>query len=434
MKILLLGLGRANIAVTRYLLQRGDEVYVYEENVELLADAAQSLIQNRKVKMYQKDGDYELVITSPGFPPNKDIIQKLRAKNISIIDEIEFTYNQLKNPKIIAVTGTNGKSTTVSLISHILNTAHIENFLGGNIAPGTPFSQVLFMKKFQYYVLEISSFQLMRIERFHPIISVITNITTDHLNWHKDFNEYKTAKSRILLNQDENDFAILNFDDTLVRSFSEQSRAKIIFFGSAVEHGVRLDGNFYFEREKLFSVEGVPLAGRHNLMNIAAAIAVVKVLTIPNEIIEEGIRSFKSIPHRLEEVGTIDGVRYVNNSMCTNESAAIASFITLKGAKIVIVGGKHKGDTGRRYLSLLTQQAKACIILGENAQYIAQYFKSKNFHKFSIADDMDDAIRKARVFAEPNDIIILNPGFASFDYYRNFEKRGEAFRNAAYKN
>ncbi|KPJ72412.1 hypothetical protein AMJ52_06430 [candidate division TA06 bacterium DG_78] len=433
MKILLLGLGRANIAVARYLLQRGDEVYVYEENVEMLAGAAQNLIQTGEVKMYQKD-DYELVITSPGFPPNKDIIQKLKSKNISVIDEIEFTYTQLKNPRVIAVTGTNGKSTTVSIISHILNTAHVENFLGGNIAPGRPFSQVLFMENFRYYVLEISSFQLMRIERFHPMISVITNITTDHLNWHKDFDEYKTAKSRILLNQDENDFAVLNFDDILVRSFAECSRANVVFFGAAVEHGVRLNGDFYFEREKLFSVEGVPLVGRHNLMNIAAAIAVVKVLNIPNEIIEEGIRNFKSIPHRLEEIGTIDGVRYINNSMCTNESAAIASFVALEGAKIVIVGGKHKGNTGRRYLSLLAQEAKACIILGDNAQYIAQYFQSKNFHKFSIAESMDDAIRKARVFAEPNDIILLNPGFASFDYYRNFEERGEAFRHATYKN
>jgi UDP-N-acetylmuramoylalanine--D-glutamate ligase len=433
MKVLLLGLGRANMAVARYLLQRGDDVYVYEESIELLTETAQNLIQTRRVKMYHEEDDYELVITSPGFPPNKDIIQKLKAKNISVIDEIEFTYTQLENPRIIAVTGTNGKSTTVSLISHILNTAHIENFLGGNIAPGTPFSQVLFMEKFQYYVLEISSFQLMRIERFHPMISVITNITTDHLNWHKDFDEYKTAKSRILLNQDKNDFAVLNFDDTLVRSFAEQSRAKIVFFGTAVEDGVRLNGNFYFKREKLFSVKGVPLVGRHNLMNIAAAIAAVKVLAVPNEIIDEGIRSFKSIPHRLEEIGTIAGVRYVNNSMCTNESAAIASFVALEGAKIVIVGGKLKGDTGHRYLSLLAQKAKACIILGENAQYIAQYFRSKNFHKFSIAENMDDAIRKARVFAEPHDIILLNPGFASFDYYRNFEKRGEAFRNAAYK-
>jgi UDP-N-acetylmuramoylalanine--D-glutamate ligase len=433
MNVLLLGLGRANIAVARYLVQRNHSVFLYEDNIETLSEAARELIESGEVKMY-RDDIYDLVVSSPGFPPNKDIIEKLKSKDISVIDEVEFTYTQLKNPRIIAVTGTNGKSTTVSLISHILNTAHIDNFLGGNIAPGTPFSQVLFMKKFQYYVLEISSFQLMRIERFRPMISVITNITTDHLNWHKDIDEYKTAKSRILLNQDENDFAILNSDDTLVRSFAERSRAKIIFFGTAVEHGVRLNGNFYFEGEKLFSARGVPLAGRHNLMNIAAAIAVVKVLNIPNEIVDEGIRSFKSLPHRLEDMGIIGGVRYINNSMCTNESAAIASFIALDGAKIVIVGGKHKGDTGHRYLSLLAQEAKACVILGDNAQYIAQYFRSKNFHKFSIAENMNDAIKKARMFANPDDIILLNPGFASFDYYRNFEERGEAFRNAAYKN
>lgn len=433
MKVLLLGLGRANMAVAKYLLEQGDEVFLYEDNIEMLSNAARTLIGEGKIQM-QRDNRYDLVVSSPGFPPNKDIIQKMNSRNIPVIDEVEFTYGQLKNPKIIAITGTNGKSTTASLISHILDTAHIDNFLGGNIAPGTPFSQTLFMKEFEYYVLEISSFQLMRINRFHPMVAVITNITADHLNWHKDFDEYKAAKMRILFNQDESDFAVLNFEDERVRNLAKDSRAKVIFFGLSAEHGVRLNNNFYYYQEKLFPIQNMPLPGRHNLMNIAAAIAVLKILNIHNEKIEEGVRSFKSMPHRLEDIGTIEGVRYINNSMCTNESAAIASFVALQGAKIVIVGGKQKGDTGQNYLSLLAREAKACVILGENAHYIAGYFKSKNFNKFSIAEDMGDAIGKAQEFAEPEDIILLNPGFASFDFYRNFEEKGEAFRNAAYRN
>ena len=148
MKVLLLGLGRANMAVAKYLLEQGDEVFLYEDNIEMLSNAARTLIGEGKIQM-QRDNRYDLVVSSPGFPPNKDIIQKMNSRNIPVIDEVEFTYGQLKNPKIIAITGTNGKSTTASLISHILDTAHVDNFLGGNIAPGTPFSQTLFMKEFK---------------------------------------------------------------------------------------------------------------------------------------------------------------------------------------------------------------------------------------------------------------------------------------------
>jgi UDP-N-acetylmuramoylalanine--D-glutamate ligase len=433
MKILLLGLGRANMAVARYLLNRGDEIFLYEENLEMLSEQAKEFIKRGDMKMHKENG-YELVITSPGFPPNKEIIGKMRSKNVPVIDEIEFTYDELENPKIIAVTGTNGKSTTASLISDILSAAKIENFLGGNISPGTPFSQSLFMKEFTYYVLEISSFQLMRINRFHPVIAVMTNIARDHLNWHTDFNEYKQAKSRIFVNQGEDDFAVLNIEDEEVRGFAEHIKAKIIFFGVDAENGVRFNSNFFHRKEKLFSTHDLPLAGRHNLMNMAAAIAVTKIINVPTEMIEQGIRNFKPLPHRLEDIGTIDGINYINNSMCTNESAAISSLQAIEGEKIVIVGGKQKGDKGNNYLDLLVKEAKACVILGGNAKYIADYFKSKGFGKFSIAQDMNDAIKKAKEFASKGDIIFLNPGFASFDYFRNFEERGEAFENAAHRN
>jgi len=433
MKVLLLGLGRANLAVAQYLLQRGDEIFLYEDNIERLSSQAQSLIETGSVSMHRGD-EYELVISSPGFPMRKDIIKEMNAKNIPIIDEIEFAYQELKNPKIIAVTGTNGKSTTTALISNILNVAGIENFLGGNIAPGTPFSQALLRPAFKYYVLEISSFQLMRIRKFRPMIAVLTNIAVDHLNWHRDVNEYRKAKSRIFSNQGEDDFAVLNFEDERVRSFAENIRAKVVFFGFGARNGVWINGKFYYNGEQLFSNERLPLMGRHNVMNIAAAIAVAKILEVSNEMVEKGIRTFKSLPHRLEDIGTIDGIRYINNSMCTNESAAIVSFRAVEGAKVVIVGGRHKGNEGQNYLDLLTREAKACVILGENASHIEKYFKLREFNKFVIAKDMDDAIRHAKTFAMPGDTILLSPGFASFDYFRNFEERGEVFKSAAYRN
>jgi UDP-N-acetylmuramoylalanine--D-glutamate ligase len=432
MKVLLLGLGRANLPVARYLVQKGEQVSVFEENMKRLSEKARYLVDSNQVRMYG-DGDYDLVITSPGFPPDHPVPNGLKAKGMQIIDEIEFVYQELKDPEIIAVTGTNGKSTTAALISSILSEAGIRNFLGGNIAPGTPFSETLFLERFPYYVLEISSFQLLRIDRFHPHIAVLTNLGIDHLNWHRDMNEYKGAKLRMFINQRETDFAVLNYDDDWVRTSAGGMRARVVFFGFHAEQGVAIDGKFHYDRRELFSSQSLPLPGRHNLMNAAAAIAVSKSIDVDDRAIERGIKAFKGLPHRLEDLGEIGGVHYINNSMCTNAAAAIASFQAVQGPKIVIMGGKHKGDEGARYFNLLIKEAKACVVLGENASYIAGYFEENGFHNYAIAKNMVDAVKKARMFSASGDVIMLNPGFASFDNFGDFLERGEAFRNAIHQ-
>jgi len=430
MKVLLLGFGRANLPVAQYLVQKGDEVYVYDENITGLSESAQKMISDGKVRMH--DGDqYDLVVTSPGFPPHKSICRTLVASNVPIVDEIEFAYQELTGAKIVAVTGTNGKSTTAAVISNIMCAARIENFLGGNISPGKPFSQALLEKKYEFYVLEISSFQLMRISDFHPHVAVVTNLSLDHLNWHKDFEEYKAAKFRIFLNQGENDFAVLNYDDDWVRDLATNIKSHAVFFGFHTREGVSINGKFHYDDSELFANTKLPLVGRHNLLNMAASIAVAKILNIDNQDIEKGLRTFKNLPHRLEDLGSILGIRYINNSMCTNATAAIASLQAIDGFKIVILGGKHKGDVGEAYFDVLMRQAKACVILGENAHFIADYFQNHGYKYYSIAQHMDDAVKKARSFARPGDTIVLNPGFASFDNFVNFEERGEAFKNAA---
>jgi UDP-N-acetylmuramoylalanine--D-glutamate ligase len=432
MKILLLGLGRANLAVAEFLVNQGCDLYLYEENINMISDTARELIEKGNIKNYRRN-NYDLAVTSPGFPEQNEIIKKLRTKGIPIIDEIEFTYQQLNEPKIIAVTGTNGKSTTASIISNILSSANVRNFLGGNISPGRPFSRSLSAETFDYYVLEISSFQLTRIEKFHPYIAVLTNISKDHLNWHRNFEEYRTAKLRIFLNQEKSDYAVLNKDDSNIKRSLNDIRSQIVFFGSNAHTGAWFNDMFAYAQEKLFSVEKLRLEGEHNKMNALASIAVAKILGIDNSKIEKGLMTFEPLPHRLEEVGIIQGVRHVNNSMCTNEIAAIASFKAIKGPKIVIVGGKQKGDKAEDYLLVLAKEAKACVILGENAAYIANFFEMKGFAAFTVANSMDDALVKARQFAAGGDTILLNPGFASFDYFTNFADRGEAFKNAVQK-
>ncbi|MDH4211841.1 MAG: UDP-N-acetylmuramoyl-L-alanine--D-glutamate ligase [candidate division WOR-3 bacterium] len=430
MKTLLLGLGRANLAVAEYLVKKGEEVFVYDENLSSLAARAQKMIDEGNVKLYFEQR-YDLAITSPGFPPNKAICTVLKDQGTPIIDEIEYVFTELDQPRVIAVTGTNGKSTTAALISSILGVSEIGHFLGGNLAPGKPFSTALFHKPYDYYVLEISSFQLMRIDRFRPHIAVLTNIGVDHLNWHKDFTEYRNAKLRVFANQGHNDFAVLNSDDEGIRRLADIVESRVVFFGHRNTEGVSLNGQFRYDGIALFANTGLPLPGEHNLMNMAAAIAVAKILQIDTPDIERGIMVFKSLPHRMEDLGLLKGIRYINNSMCTNATAAIASFLATAGSKIVIFGGRHKGDEGQDYLDTLIESAKACVVLGENASFIADYFCKRGYTKYVIAEDMTDAVAKARAFAQTGDTIILNPGFSSFDHFGNFEERGEAFIDAA---
>ncbi len=432
MKILLLGLGRANLNVARYLLEREHDIYLYEENIKNLSKEAKMLVDSGRIKEYQ-EVNYDLVVSSPGFPDSKPILQLLRAKGLDIIDETEFTYGHLKEPRVIAVTGTNGKSTTAALISSIFNAAGIKNFLGGNIAPGKPFSSALFEKSHDYYIVEMSSFQLMRIKRFRPRIAILTNISIDHLNWHKDLNEYISAKKRIFMNQSNEDFAILNYDDEKIRSIAGEINARSIFFGSKCYNGAWLNSILHFRNDKIIDTNEIKLLGLHNLMNILAAIAVAKILNINNEDIKTGIKNFAPLPHRLEDLGIINGIRYINNSMSTNEASAITSFLAVDGNKIIIVGGRTKGDLCNNYLRLLAEKAKAVVILGENAREIAEFFDNIQYKNYVVVNNMDEAISGARKFAREGDIIMLNPGFASFGHFKDFQERGEAFKNGVLK-
>jgi UDP-N-acetylmuramoylalanine--D-glutamate ligase len=273
----------------------------------------------------------------------------------------------------------------------------------------------------------------MRIKKFRPRIAVLTNISADHLNWHKDINEYIKAKKRIFMNQIPEDFAILNYNDKIIRTMEKDIKARIIFFGEECYNGAWLDGVLHFQNDDIIHTDEIPLLGIHNWINALAAIAVGRILKIANEDIKMGIKKIKPLPHRLEDVGVIAGIRYINNSMSTNEASAIASFQAVPGNKIVIAGGREKGDRGENYLRLLVEQAKAVVILGENAKEIAEFFDNNQYKKYTIVNNMQEAIASAKKFANPGDVIMLNPGFASFGHFRDFQERGDTFKNGVLK-
>ncbi len=434
-KILILGLGRATKNIVKFLLDKEIDLYAYEEKPPAMVDPEiRGLLLDKKIKPLAKINNLDLVITSPGFSEDKEIVRNIRKKKIPIIDEIEFTYRSI-NDKIIAVTGTNGKSTTTALIAHILNAAGEKCFLGGNLAPGKPFSCALLEPKYKYYVLEISSFQLERIDRFTPWIAVLTNITADHLDRHKTIDEYIDLKFRIFKNQQESNFAVLNYDDLITRSRSDAIRAQKVYFSKEdIVDGIYYqDGKIYNRGNFMIDVQDLPLPGMHNVENVMAATSVAHIIGIDDRSIVPALMTFTGLPHRLEIVAKINNITFINNSMCTNPTAAVASFKAVKGEKVVILGGYEKNLESKSYLDLVIAQASGVVIIGANKEDLADYFKKHGFKDYTVVNDMYEAVTRALQIVPPGGTVLLNPGFASFGDFKDFEERGEVFKDAVRK-
>lgn len=436
-KVLILGLGRATKNVVKFILEKekGVELYAYEEKADADIDQEiRSLMQRNLIRKVTNMDRFDKVITSPGISEETAIVKDIRRMGLSIIDELEFTYQYIRED-IIGVTGTNGKSTTTALIGHILKTAGKSCFIGGNLAPGQPFSTALSQPRFEYYCLEVSTFQLERIEEFLPMIGVLLNISADHLDRHRTIDEYARLKFKLFMNQGQDQFAVLNHDDERIRQGAAELRSQAIFFSSqkTIDGICYRGGVIYAFGEPVISDQEIRLPGLHNIENIMAATAVAKILKFSNEVIRKAVTSFNGLPHRLEFVRKVRGVSFVNNSMCTNPAAAIASLRAVSGEIIVILGGKEKGLNSTEYLDLVIKKARGSVLIGENKGHIADYFESKGYKAYAVASDMDEAVKDALQLARPGDTVILNPGFASFGDFKDFEERGEVYKDAVRK-
>jgi|GEM_PF-18042 len=438
--VFIYGLGRATRNLVLFLLRKGTKVYAWDDNpkvriprsvircpLSVLSASGGSRKNARDSSLSPRPCPFPvLAIISPGVPTSRIPLSKA-------IDEVEFTSYFIKKP-IIAVTGTNGKSTTTALIGKILASDKKRVFVGGNLAPGEPFSKALLLKEKDYYVVEVSSFQLERCDKFSPKIAVLLNISEDHLDRHRSKEEYIALKFRIFANQDKNDYAIVNLDDPVIasRNLPASLRSQILYFSTQkVTNGAYLkDDMIYFQDEPVLPTNEIKLPGIHNLANILAAIAVTKTLGVKNESIRRAVSQFTGLPHRLELVKEIQGVKYINNSMCTNPAAAINSLRAVKGPVILITGGKEKNLNITSYLKTITNCAKYTILVGENRYRLKTALLKLNYHKLKVCDSLKEAVRSAREKATRGDTVLFSPGFSSFDSYANFIERGEAFRNA----
>ncbi|TET22492.1 MAG: UDP-N-acetylmuramoyl-L-alanine--D-glutamate ligase [Candidatus Stahlbacteria bacterium] len=435
-RIGILGLGRVGRSLLSYLMDKDVEILLYDENPQALAHRrVRFAIDNRKARAIDNPADLkqaDLLLKSPGIPNEADWIRKLDEAGVRMIDEIEYVWKELGEPMTVAVTGTNGKSTTTAWIAKVLKAAGKKAFCGGNISPGRPFSEALGHRRYEAYVIEVSTFQLERCPSFRPNIGVLLNITADHLNRHS-LEGYVNLKLSLFKNHRAQDRAVLNADDENIKKRLEQVKGQHILFSlqrTDVDAYLKEGGLFLWDR-KIIDRGNLPLAGLHNAANALAAIAVAGEFNLPQEAIGSGLRKFKGLPHRMQYLGKLKGREVYNNSMCTNPVAFYHSVRAFDEPSVIIAGGTEKGLTLEPFIQGVKEQARFVVLFGENAERLKKILeKDSRFSSCVTVTSLRAALQAALTHSSEGDRILFSPGFASFGNFRNFEERGNAFIQA----
>ena len=373
----------------------------------------------------------DFIITSPGVPTNSVVIVNAIAKGIKIFSEIEFASWFCKG-NIIAITGSNGKTTTASLCAHTLNKCGINTYLAGNI--GLAFSEiVLDVKEDDFVTLEVSSFQLDFIDSFKPKYAVILNITPDHLDrYDNNFEQYASSKLGINRNQDDEDFIIVNSDDSVLSKSKFENGIRIEFGFNKVEKGVhKVDDQFVYNKldttENICSTDILKIRGEHNQYNAMAVICISKMLGLENDLVAEALSSFDGVEHRLEFVRNINGIDFINDSKATNVDSVRFALNSFSNPIRLILGGKDKGNDYNQIEDLVIKNVEKIYAIGSSAEKIVNYFNSKvDVEK---VDSFENAITNAYNESKNGDIVLLSPACASFDMFKNYEERGKNFKN-----
>ncbi len=449
-RIAVLGMARTGMAAAPILKDLGARVVLSDARTEEALGEAVHTARALGIPVYagaseaEVLADADLVVTSPGIHPDSPILDAARRRQIPILSEIEVAYRISKAP-ILAVTGTNGKTTTTMLLGDMIRATGRRCWVAGNIAADA-IKQTLIDAAYaadaqDVIVAEVSSFQLMFVERFRPHIGVLTNVTPDHLNWHRSFAEYVGAKSRLFAAQTREDVAVLSALNAPARSIGERIRSQRLWFDrghclkddcACVEHG-RFVVRWRGQEHVLCRVEDLRLPGLHNVENALAAAAAAVAFGADDDAICAAIQAFTPVAHRMEPVGEIGGVMFINNSMCTNVDAAVRSLEAMDRPTVVICGGVDKKSDFAPLGTAIALRAAGMVTMGAAADMLEEAARSAGFHRIERAVDMDDAVRRAASMAPPGGAVMLSPACASFDMFPDFEARGAAFREAVRK-
>ena len=377
----------------------------------------------------------DLIVVSPGVPLNIEPITAAREKGIEIISEIELACRFIQDP-IIGITGTNGKTTTTLLLGDMLRASNKKVFVGGNV--GNPLIDCIGGDTWDYVVAEISSFQLEAIAQFRPSVAIMLNITEDHLDRYSGYDEYIRAKSRLFLNQRGTDFAVLNADDGTIDTITPQIKARKWYFSltSPLKAGAFLDREALIYRNPEGNVERwelarVSLKGIHNIENMLAAIAAAKICSCQRETIQTALESFRGLPHRLEFVRELDGVSFYNDSKGTNVGSVVKSLRSFYHPIILIAGGKDKGGDYSPLKEAVTERVKLLVLIGEATRRMAGDLK--DCVPIATAGTLEEAVHLAFDEARAGDIVLLSPACSSFDMFRDYEERGDLFKEIVYQ-
>ena len=431
---LVLGLSRSGTAAAEFLLKANAKVYIYDDLVsEALENAARSLEalgaeRMKKEALTRSQEICDALVLSPGIPVDHPLAVAFKRNGKAVIGETELAARYMRCP-IVAVTGTNGKTTTVSMIGKIFDDAGVEAATCGNI--GTPMITKVGLSETAVAVAEISSFQLETLGALRPHVGVVLNITEDHLNRHYNMENYVFLKSKLLKNSTETEYAVLNYDDTLVRSFAEKTKARVVFFSARerVNGAYYENGKLYYAGEEVMPVSGLPVEGIHNIRNALAAICAAKLMGVSSPTIARSLSSFKGVRHRVELVAEIDGVKYIDDSKGTNVDATLQAVKCMKEETILLLGGKDKGyDYDALFSALPSTKIVHAVLYGENRFRLFESAMRCGFDKVTFSSSgFDFAVRLARLLAGKGRTVLLSPAAASFDEFADYEERGERF-------
>ncbi len=438
-RVTVVGLARSGYAACALLADRGASVLATDRFPRERLRGDLEALERRGVRIetggHRPESflEADLIVVSPGVEANLPLLRQAQRRGIPIWGEVELAY-RITPARFLGVTGTNGKSTTVSLLGAMLQAGHIPSLVAGNI--GTALCQVIAdLSPSHWVVAELSSFQLETIVAFRPHVSVLLNLAPDHLDRYPDVGSYYTAKARIFMQQGAEDFAVLNADDPLVLEYARGSRARPLLFSRTRTVGdgafVR-DGRVVLRREgrtqEVCPAADIRIQGPHNLENSLAAAAAAAAIGTPADAIAAALRSFPGLPHRLELVAEVDGVRYINDSKGTNVGAVLKSLEGFSHGVILIAGGKDKGGDFAPLRPLVQSRVKTALLLGQARTTIrAQLAGACPMEEVAT---LPAAVERAGAIAAPGDTVLLSPACASFDMFRDFEERGEVFRQA----
>ncbi|MEK4175422.1 UDP-N-acetylmuramoyl-L-alanine--D-glutamate ligase [Aeribacillus pallidus] len=438
--VLVLGLAKSGLRAAKLLHKLGARVTVndmkpYEANddVKELESLGIKLILGEHPEQLLEEHNIDIVVKNPGIPYTNPIVQKAASQNIPIITEVELAY-QISEAEIIAITGSNGKTTTTTLIYEMLKADGKQPLLAGNIG-NVACEVVQEATKEQIVVMEVSSFQLLGTIHFKPSVAVLLNIFNAHLDYHGTRENYMQAKGKIFSNQDDQSVAVINSDDQDVVRLSELSNGKKIYFSTnkEVSNGAYIQNeSIWYDGEKIIDIKDIALVGKHNLENILAAICAVKAKNVGNKAIQKVLASFSGVKHRLQYVGEVSGRKFYNDSKATNILATTKALEAFSSPVVLLAGGLDRGNEFDELIPYF-KHVKAVITFGQTAPKIKKAAKKAGIELIEHVDNVEQAVFAAFRISDIGDVILLSPACASWDQYKTFEERGDIFINAVHK-